>query len=174
MLAGPHVAVGAMIGRFSRSVWIALPLAFVSHYLLDAMPHAYLSLRDSKAMPLKAAIVGADAVVGLALLFWIARRRAHWRLILGSAFAATMLDLMNPVTSFGEWLGRSPGTGWLVSAHMRWAWHVPFGQQWLLAFGPSLAVLVLVALVASRYRPLAVRPGSGPVQDPDAAHNTGE
>lgn len=174
MLAGPHVAVGAMIGRSSRWVWLALPLAFASHYLLDAMPHAYFSLRDSKALPLKAAIVGADAVVGLALLFRIARRQTHWRLILGSAFAATMLDLMNPVTSFGEWLGRSPGTAWLISAHMRWAWHVPLGQQCLLAFGPSLAVLILVALAASRYRPLAVRPGSGRVQHPDAVHHTGE
>ncbi len=147
MLAGPHIAVGAMIGRSSRRAWIALPLAFVSHYLLDAMPHAYLSLRDPRALPLKAAIVAADALIGLALVFWITRRQSHWRLILGSAFAAVMLDLMNPVTSLGKWLARSPGTAWLISVHIRSVYHVPFGE-WLLGFGPSIAVLALVAVAA--------------------------
>jgi hypothetical protein len=31
-------------------------------------------------------------------------------LILGSAFAAVFLDLMHPVTWFGKWLARQPGT----------------------------------------------------------------
>jgi hypothetical protein len=148
MLAGPHVAVGALIGRTSRRAWAALPLAFASHYLLDAMPHSYLSLRDPRSLPLKVAIVSADALVGLALVFWIARRQPYWRLILGSAFAATALDLMNPVTPVGVWLGRAPVTAWLIRMHMRCAYHVPFGQQWLLAFGPSVAVLALAALAA--------------------------
>ena len=145
MLAGPHVAVGAMVGRASRRAWIALPLAFASHYPLDAMPHSYLSVRDPRALLLKVVIVAADAVIGLALVFWIARRQIHWPLILGSAFAAAMLDLMNPVTSFGKWLARSPGTASLISGHIRVAYHIPFGERWLLAFGPSGAALVLVA-----------------------------
>jgi hypothetical protein len=148
MLAGPHLAVGALIGRTSRRAWLALPLAFASHYALDALPHSYLSLRDPRSLPLKVAIVAADALVGLALVFWIARRQPHRSLILGSAFAATLLDLMNPVTPVGVWLGHTPGTAWLISMHMRVPYHVPFGQQWLLAFGPSAAVLVLVALGA--------------------------
>lgn len=148
MLAGPHIAVGALIGRTTRRAWAALPLAFASHYALDALPHAYLSLRDPAMLPLKAMIVAADALVGLALALWIARRQRHWRLILGSAFAATLPDLMNPVTSLGRWLGRPPGTGWLIAAHLACAWHVPLGQQWLLGFGPSVAVLVAVAVAA--------------------------
>jgi len=147
MLAGPHIAVGAMIGRVSGRAWIALPLSFVSHYALDALPHAYTTLRDGKAIPLKAAMIGADALVGLALVLWIARRQAHWRLILGSAFAAVFLDLMNPVTWFGKWLAHTPGPAWLISTHIRLAWHVPFGD-WLLGFGPSVAVLVVVAVAA--------------------------
>ena len=78
----------------------------------------------------------------------------HWRLILASAFAATTLDLMNPVTSFGEWLARLPGVAWLIATHINSAWHVPFGQQWLLAFGPSLAVFVVAAFAAFRLRPI--------------------
>ena len=152
MLAGPHVAVGALIGRTSRRAWVALPLAFVSHYALDALPHSYLSLREPEGLALKSAIVAADAAVGLLLVFWIARRQRHWPLILGSAFAATLLDLMNPITPVGRWLGHTPGTGWLIAEHLRVAWHVPFGQHWLLAFGPSAGVLLLAAAAAWRLR----------------------
>ena len=147
MLAGPHVAVGAIIGQRSRTAWIALPLAFASHYALDALPHAYFSLRQPEALPLKVTIVAADAVIGLALVFWIARRQTRWRLILGSAFAAVMLDLMNPVTWFGKWLAHLPVTGWLISAHITSAYHVPLGA-WLPGFGPAIGVLVLVAIAA--------------------------
>ena len=147
MLAGPHVALGAIIGRVSPRAWIALPVAFLSHYLLDALPHAYLTLRDGKAIPLKATIVGADALVGLALVLWIARRQTHWRLIVGSALAAVILDAMNPVTSLGRWLAHSPGTGWLISMHIRSACHVRFPGG-LLGFGPGVAVLALAAVAA--------------------------
>jgi hypothetical protein len=146
MLAGPHIATGAMIGRVSRRAWLALPLAFASHYALDVLPHSYLSLREPGAMPLRVAIVAADAAVGLALVAWIARRQPHWKMILGSAFAATLLDLMNPVTPVGIWLGHAPGTAWLIHLHMICAYHVPFGRQWLPAFGPSAGILALAAL----------------------------
>jgi hypothetical protein len=148
MLAGPHIVTGALIGRASQRAWLALPLAFASHYALDALPHSYLSLREPGALPLKVAIVAADAIAGLALVIWIARRQPHWKLILGSAFAATLLDLMNPVTPVGIWLGRTPGVRWLIAMHLRCPYHVPFGHQWLLAFGPSAAVLALAALAA--------------------------
>jgi len=145
MLAGPHLAVGAIIGRTSRRAWIALPLAFASHYALDALPHAHFSLRDGEALTLKAFIVAADALVALALMLWIAARRTHWRLILGSAFAAAFLDLINPVTALGRWLASLPPTSWLISLHISSAYHVPFGD-WLLGFGPSTAILALIAM----------------------------
>jgi len=173
MLAGPHMAVGAVIARATRRAWLALPLAFASHYVLDALPHAYTSLRDPRALPLKIAIVTADALIGLALVLWIARRQPRRRLcrrngsppgskvaaalpprrrlILAGAFAAAMVDLMNPVTSLGVWLARLPGVGWLISRHINLAWHVPFGE-WLLGFGPAFAVLSLTALAAYHYQ----------------------
>lgn len=134
-----------MIGRTSRRAWIALPLAFASHYALDVLPHAHFSVRDGEAVTLKAFILGADALAGLALTLWIASRQTHWRLILGSAFVAAFLDLINPVTALGRWLASSPPTSWLISLHISSAYHVPFGH-WLLGFGPSAAVLALVAV----------------------------
>jgi hypothetical protein len=148
MLAGPHIAVGALIGRTSGRAWVALPLSFASHYALDALPHACFSLRDPAMLPLKVVIVAVDALVGLVFVLWIARGQRQWRLILGSAFAAAVLDLMNPVSSLGRWLGGAPGIGWLIAAHLGSAWHAPFGQQWLLGFGPSVGVLIAAAVAA--------------------------
>lgn len=73
MLAGPHLAVEALTGRVFRRAWVALPLAFASHYVLDALPHSYLSLREPGHLPLKLAIVSVDFLIGVALVLWLAR-----------------------------------------------------------------------------------------------------
>jgi hypothetical protein len=151
MLAGPHLAVGALTGRVVRRAWIALPLAFASHYALDALPHSYLSLREPGHLALKLAIAIVDGLIGVALVLWMARGQPHWRIILGGAVAAMVVDLFNPVNPLGRWLARTPGAAWLVSLHMEGSWHVPFGGDWLVGFGLSVAVLVLVALAAWAY-----------------------
>jgi hypothetical protein len=148
MLAGPHLAVGALTGRVFRRAWIALPLAFASHYALDALPHSYLSLREPGQLPLKLAIAIVDGLIGVALVLWIARGQPHRWVILGAAVAATPVDLFNPVNPLGRWLAETPGAAWLVSLHMEGSWHVPFGSDWLAEFGLSVAVLLLVALAA--------------------------
>lgn len=145
MLAGPHLATGAVIGRALRRPWLALPLAFGSHYLLDALPHAYMTLRDGQLIALKAAIVSADALVGIGLVLWLAWREPRWGTIAGSALAAGALDLLNPITPVGVWLAAWPGTAWLISLHVRHAWHVPFGD-WLAGFGHSVVVIAVAAV----------------------------
>ncbi|KKQ92452.1 MAG: hypothetical protein UT58_C0017G0002 [Microgenomates group bacterium GW2011_GWC1_39_7b] len=39
MLETPHVAVGIAIATKFPNPWIAIPLAFASHFLLDKVPH---------------------------------------------------------------------------------------------------------------------------------------
>ena len=39
MMATPHMVAGAAIGRLLRRPWLAYPAAFVSHFLLDIVPH---------------------------------------------------------------------------------------------------------------------------------------
>jgi len=127
-----------------RRPWLALPLAFGSHYLLDALPHAYTTLRDGQLIAVKTAIISADALVGIGLVLWLAWRDPRWRIVVGSALAAVALDLLNPVTPLGIWLAEWPGTAWLISLHIDHAWHVPFGD-WLAGFGPSVAVIAVAA-----------------------------
>ncbi len=165
MLAGPHMAVGALTGRVFRRAWVVLPLAFASHYALDALPHSYLSLREPGHLPLKLALVSVDFVIGVALVLWIARGQPHRRVILGAAVAAMVVDLFNPVNPLGRWLAQTPGAAWLVSLHMEGSWHLPFGSDWPVEFGLSVAVLVLVALavwVHSARRPAGQERASCP------------
>jgi len=150
MLAGPHLAVGALTGRVVRQTWLALPLAFASHWALDALPHSYLSLREPGHLSLKLVIVAMDLVVGVALVLWLAQGQPHRRLILAAALTAVTVDLLNPANPFGQWLAGTSAAGWLVSTHLGWSWHVPFGSNWPLEFGPSVAVLMLISLAAWR------------------------
>lgn len=39
MLSAPHAAAGAAIGALSGNVWIAVPAAVASHFVLDMVPH---------------------------------------------------------------------------------------------------------------------------------------
>jgi len=38
MVATPHLVAGAAIGKLFRRPWLAYPLAFGSHFLLDFVP----------------------------------------------------------------------------------------------------------------------------------------
>jgi hypothetical protein len=40
MLLISHVAAGAVIGSAIPNLWVALPLSFASHFVLDTIPHA--------------------------------------------------------------------------------------------------------------------------------------
>ena len=43
MLATVHLFFGAAIGKIFSSLWVIIPLAIASHYLLDLIPHYSLS-----------------------------------------------------------------------------------------------------------------------------------
>ncbi len=39
MVATTHLLVGITIGKITGDIWLTMPLAFASHYILDAIPH---------------------------------------------------------------------------------------------------------------------------------------
>lgn len=39
MLTSTHLLAGAAIGKLTGNVYLAIPIAFFTHYLLDAVPH---------------------------------------------------------------------------------------------------------------------------------------
>lgn len=89
-----HVATGALIGAVVSAPIVALPLAFVSHFVLDAVPHFdnYNLPYASKGYNL---IVSIDALLILGVLTGIVLLHPqHWPLILMAAALAVLPDLM--------------------------------------------------------------------------------
>jgi hypothetical protein len=81
MLETPHVAVGVAIATKFPNPWIAIPLAFASHFVLDRVPHwnPHLYTETKKTgKPSKKSTTIALIDIGMAL-------------ILGSAFAYAAL-----------------------------------------------------------------------------------
>lgn len=93
MTATNHALTGAAIATLIRQPFLAIPLAFISHFVCDALPHFGLKLKfGSKAMwrylYIEAAVM---AVLGVGLLTY--GTKAGIILLLLSAAAAMAPDL---------------------------------------------------------------------------------
>lgn len=103
MLETPHVVVGAAIAVKIGNPWLAIPLAFGSHFLLEKVPHWNPHLNTEKktfGWPTKQStmIVVADVIASVALGGFIASRAlpdsAMAMTILASSFAAVLPDVV--------------------------------------------------------------------------------
>jgi hypothetical protein len=91
MRAINHAMTGAIIG-LSAAAPIAIPLALVSHYAMDALPHeGNLKITDKRYMQ----ILGVDITLCLVLvlIIFLVRPR-YWWLAIICAFLATSPDFM--------------------------------------------------------------------------------
>ncbi len=102
MLTFPHTLAAAVIVKFIPSPWLALPLAFISHFLLDFYvlhwnPHLYTEFKKKKKFRLSSLIVilidGSLALFFCAYIlvkFWT----EPWVIALfaGAIFLATLPD----------------------------------------------------------------------------------
>ena len=146
MFVTAHALTGAAIGRKCvRAPWMALVLAFASHFALDVIPHtdahSLLSLNGRVTRPeaLTAALDTAFALFAVILLTRGLKRR---RFLIGAAFAATVIDLVDNVPPWGPWFHHSAATAWLSHFH-HGIQHSVGGEQWLLGFGTQLLVCAL-------------------------------
>jgi hypothetical protein len=48
MLLTPHILVGALLGSKIQSPWLVFIIAFISHFILDAIPHREYEIRSLK------------------------------------------------------------------------------------------------------------------------------
>ncbi len=98
MTATNHALTGALIGLWSGRPLVAVPVALLSHFLLDMIPHfgprtnspKWLRTRRFKAL-LFVDFLGCVSLVGL--LAW--QRPTHWLLACITAFIATSPDLLS-------------------------------------------------------------------------------
>lgn len=110
MLITNHVLSGAAIGAASPDLASALGRGFVSHFVLDAVPH--FGVDDAHLMR----VAVPDGLVGLAAIAVVARATPRRLLlpVLGGIAGACLPDLDKPGRQFFD---RSPFPSWFDWAH---------------------------------------------------------
>ncbi len=156
MMATPHMAAGAAIGRVLRRPWLAYPVAFASHFLLDIVPHidshALFGVKHGAPTPLEAAAGIADFLVGALVVSLAVARQPSRRVMLGAALFAILIDLVEYVPPFGSWFQHWSGAAWLTGFHHR-VQHNLTSAHWLLGAGTQAAVLALGLAICLLGRP---------------------
>ncbi len=146
MTATNHVLTGALIGLTIHQPVLAVMLAIISHFLLDALPH--YGAKNLKGHGFKL-LLGADALLAsFILLALVVGRPMGWQLAVGCGVAAASPDLM----WLPGWLrmlhGRSRGRfNAIMKMHKEIQWaekakNYPFEIIWLVS-----GVILLVKLV---------------------------
>ncbi len=150
MTATNHAVTGAIIGLMLPHPLVAVPVAFLSHYALDAVPHYTPNMPEAELFKsgLFARMLITDAVLCVSLvgtLAWL--HPAYWLLASACAFVATLPDFF--------WINRfvkvKSGKSWRPSLLNRFADRIQWFQRpigavvevaWLVG-----GVTLLVALV---------------------------
>ena len=150
MTAPNHALTGALIGLTVSNPVLALPLAFLSHFVCDAIPHYDPPGSDiakrfaSKRFIYEFLVVGAGLCFLIVLLLALARPQ-HWLTAAFGAFLATSPDLL--------WVPRFLRTrrtgkdmlpkGWFFQLHHRIQWLtgpklIWVEAVWFVVFGALL------------------------------------
>lgn len=144
MLSTPHLLVGAAIVQAVPNPEIALPAAFLSHFVLDAAPHWDGSPKSPFSKKLLGGIA-ADYIFGVALILLITTGNDRQLLILAGAFLATLPDfIMASTHHFRTPLTKLPLIGKFNKYHRHIQTNVRFVHGVLTSFAVSAAALVFL------------------------------
>ncbi len=101
MILTPHFIFGALLGHLIPNKLLALAVAFLSHYVLDAVPHWDYDVKNLKAKRWFSSVgelaeVTLDFIGGFFIVLWLGAwldlRNILW--ILASGFAAILPDFL--------------------------------------------------------------------------------
>ncbi|HVW23420.1 MAG TPA: hypothetical protein VHB51_02990 [Candidatus Saccharimonadales bacterium] len=99
MTATNHALTGAILGLAVGNPWVALPAAFVSHFVCDAIPHYDVSHGSNEEkiasrtffyVQIVGGLIGCVALVAVLVI----SQPAHWLLACICAFLAASPDLL--------------------------------------------------------------------------------
>jgi len=148
MTATNHALTGAFIGLAAGNPWVAIPAAFASHFICDAIPHfgqernnmKWLRSRFFKRM-LLVDIVLCFAVAGMLVVV----HPVHWFLAVVCAFLATSPDFYW-VRKFRDAVANKPyqkpeGFGYFASV-IQW-FQKPIGAVVEVAWAIGMFVLLI-------------------------------
>ena len=94
MTAPNHALTGVLIGLAVSNPWLALPLALVSHFICDALPHYAASKPLIGIKRFKVQLIIEALVCGLIVLALGLLHPLNWMIAAIAAFLATSPDFM--------------------------------------------------------------------------------
>jgi hypothetical protein len=153
LTATNHAMTGAAIMLLVGRPAIALPLAFISHFILDALPHfgsKASSVLERNRDTLFRVTVAADTcftVVALVLVPYLLHHVVAWWLVLGCMLAAYLPDTIWIPKFFNELkTGLQAQHGWFARFHqwIQWGerpWGLAVELVWLVTIGAAVTVL---------------------------------
>lgn len=143
MTATNHALTGAAIGLIVSQPALAIPLALLSHFICDSLPH--FGVAESKKSKLLKSdkfrnYLGIEAIMCLLLVAMLMiMRPQNWLLAAVCAFIAASPDLL----SFNRYRKTRQGLKWRPNAYQRFA----HGIQWFER--PAGAVVEIAWFIAA-------------------------
>jgi hypothetical protein len=144
MLALVHLLLGAAIGKYFNNLWIVIPLAIASHYILDFIPHSqwgpvrnYKKGRfrgcDKKDLILKS----VEPILGITLTIYLvlANSTIFWPMLLGAFFSAAPDILLYPGYMYNSKIAKAIHRG----KNSKWHNHTIFIK------GATTQIIVILA-----------------------------
>jgi hypothetical protein len=146
MTATNHVLTGSVFALSTATVlpwWLILPVAFVLHFVLDAMPHFGDRKNPRQSMHRLKWLLPADATLGATVLLLIlVLQPAYWLLALAGGILCASPDLWSTTRfiRFFRYGDISVSSSWFAQFHHRiqWGerlWGAWVELAWFLAFG---------------------------------------
>jgi membrane-bound metal-dependent hydrolase YbcI (DUF457 family) len=141
MTATNHALTGAAVGLLIGQPLVAIPVALVSHYVCDAIPHYKSAVPEKqhlKSRGFQNYLIAEAAICFLIVLGLVLIRPEHWLLAAICAFLAAAPDLI----SIDKFMAFRRGKKWQPSIYNKFAG----GIQWFER--PSGAVVEIAWFVA--------------------------
>jgi len=123
MTTSNHVYVGAIVGLSIQQPLLAIPLAFLSHFALDALPHyGYGPGSLAEGFKYKLTwVMEAVNIVALPVLAWLLWGAGLLPYVAGIAAISPDLVWIHRYFWY-ERKGLEPPIGWLTKHHLRLQW----------------------------------------------------
>lgn len=142
-----HVITGALIGSVAGTPLLAIPLAVMSHFLLDALPH-YGDPHLAKNEKRFHRIIIVDTVLVVSFLTAVlVTRPTHWLMMIIAGLVALSPDMMwlpnyirlarkKAVKSYNKLMH------WHERIQFERRWGIAIEAAWFVAVLPSLYIIV--------------------------------
>jgi hypothetical protein len=139
---------GALIGSAITSPVVALPIAFISHFVLDVLPH-YGDDSVSLASKQQKMIIGIDTAVAVSFfLLIILSHPAHWPVMVFAGILAMSPDLMwlpNYIRTLRGLEEKSLNIIMKIHKNIQWGerpWGLAVEAVWFAVFVPMFILIL--------------------------------